>query len=261
MKRPYIKKIGEFNGFKAFYVNGYYLRKFYDKEFTNFGTNKYFDFIPKNEVWIDYENGNKEAEYFLDNFFAIQKELKKGKTYDEAVKIANILEKRQRDKSQALKKIKSKPKKDILKHIHKKQIFKKYTKNLKIWIVRGDLVRSLYFLDYTEGGHDKVYKFVPKNEVWIDDDVYKKEIPFVLVHELHERYLMSKGWVYDSEGIGVFTRKARKGTKSAHFAAEKLETWCRNHPKKVKDALIKEINNNEKFIKASNNSKIRKPKK
>lgn len=246
MKKPYIKKIGKFGEFNVFYVNGYWIRKHLDKEFTNFGHNQYFHFIPKYELWIDFENGKTEAHYFIDNFLIIQRELKKGKTYDEAIKIANHYEKTERLKSKIIKKlVKEKNKEKILKKIHKKRIFKKYNPKLKIWIIRGDLVRSLFFLDFTEGGHDQVYDFVPKGEVWIDDDVYKKEIPYVLIHELHERYLMTKGWIYDSGGIGVFSRKAKKGEKSAHFEAEKLETWCRNNPKETMKKLIFEIKRNK----------------
>jgi len=246
MKKPYLKKIGRFSGYNVWSVNGYWIRKNYDKEFTNFGSSRYFDFIPKNELWIDYENGKKEARYFIDNFFVIQRELKKGKSYDQAVKIANQYEKKERNKSkfmQRLNKIKEKEK--LLKKVYRKQLFSKYTKNIKIWLVKGEIVRSLFYIDFTEGGHDKVYDFVPKNEIWIDDDVYKKEIPYVLVHELHERQLMGKGWVYDSRGVGVFSRAAEKGVKSAHFDAERVEDYCRNHPKEVKKILVKEIKLND----------------
>jgi hypothetical protein len=246
VKKPYIKKIGKFGGYNVFYVNGYFIRKNHDKEFTNFGSMRYFKFIPKNEFWIDYENGKKEARYFIENFIIIQRELKNGKSYNQAVKTANEHEKKERNKSKFLQKIKKiKQKDEILNKVYKKQLFTKYSKKIKIYSVRGDLVRSLFFIDFTEGGHDKVYKFIPANEVWIDDDVYKKEIPYILIHELHERYLMGKGWVYDSGGIGVFSRKAEKGKKSAHFEAEKLEEYSRDHPKEVKKILIKEIKNND----------------
>ena len=241
MKKPYLKKIGDFNGYKVYYVNGYYIRKNLDKEFTNFGSDRYFKFIPKHELWIDYENGKKEARYFIDNFFIIQRELKKGVSYNDAVNIANRHEGYERSKSKYIQKIKKlREKEDIVKKVYKKRIFSKYTKHIKIWLVKGDMVRTLFFIDFTEGGHDKVYHFVPKNEIWIDDDVYKKEIPYVLVHELHERYLMCLGWKYDSGGVGFFSRKAKKGEKSAHFEAEKVEAYCRDHPKKVKQILVKD---------------------
>ncbi|MBI4116480.1 hypothetical protein HY449_01930 [Candidatus Pacearchaeota archaeon] len=252
MKKPYIKKIAEIAGFKIWYVNGYWIRKNLDPAFTNFGGHRHFEFIPKDELWIDKENGRTEAHYFIENFLAIQRELKKGETYPEAVETANKIEIRERNRSKFLKKIrKIKVKEKILKKIYKKPLFGKYTKNLKIKIVRGNLVRSLFYLDFTGGGHDKIYSFIPEDEIWIDDDVYKKERALVLIHELHERALMSKGWPYASTGQKVFTRKKQTEKRSAHFAAEGLEYWCRNHPKSIKRILLREIRENERLIKKS----------
>ncbi len=252
MKKPYIKKIAEISGFKFWYVNGYWIRKNFDPAFTNFGGNRYFSFIPKDELWIDKENGRREAHYFIRNFLAIQRELKKGKTYPEAVETANKMELRERNRSKFLKKIrKIKIKEKILKRIYKKPLFEKYTENIKIKIVRGNLVRSLFDLDFTGGGHDKIYSFIPENEIWIDDDVYKKEIAVVLIHELHERVLMSKGWPYAPKGQKIFVKRGNARGKSAHFAAEDLEFWCRNHPKSIKKILLREIRENERLIKKS----------
>ena len=249
MKKPYMKKITRMGGYTFWYVNGFYIRNHLDPEFGNFGSSKYFDFIPKDEYWIDYENGDKEARYFIDNFLTIQREVKKGTPYRKAVKISNSLEKTERGKRKLLEKLRRiKIKSKLLEKIHKKQLFTKYTKNLKIWLVRGDLVRSLFFVDYAQGGHGFVYKFVPIDEVWIDDDLYYKEIPFVLIHELHERHLMSKGWPYDSQAIGVFSRKGDVKGKSAHFNAEDIEIKCRKNKKLTKTTLIREIRKNEKVF-------------
>lgn len=249
--KVYIKKIGEVSGFNFWYVNGFWIRNNLDPGFGNFGYSWYMHFIPKNEFWIDYENGKvKEAQYYIENFLAIQRALKKGKSYKDAIKLANKLEKTERGKSKFMKGIKRiKVEEKILKRIRKKQIFTKYTKNLKIYVVRGDLVRSLFFIDFAQGGHECVYNFVPKNEVWIDDDVYHKEIPYVLIHELHERYLMHKGWPYDPGGVGVFSRSGDIKGRSAHFNAEAVENKCRKNRKLIKKTLIKEIEKNESVSK------------
>lgn len=246
MKKPYVKKIGKFDEYSAWYVDGFWIRNNYDKEFTNLGFRRYFKFIPKNEIWIDYENKNKEAKYFIGHFLTLKRELKKGKSFEKAVSIADEHERSERNKSKSIKELKKiKQKHKILKKIHKKQLFSKYTKKIKIWLVRGDLVRGIFFLNFTEGGHDRVYDFIPKDEIWVDDSLCVSEIPCILVHELHERYLIGKGWIYDSKGIGVFSRKPEKGKKSAHFEAEKVETYCRNHLKDTKKILVKEIRLNE----------------
>jgi hypothetical protein len=252
-RKVYKKKIGDFHGYSVWYVNGYWIRNNLDRDFTNFGSNRLFAFIPEDEFWVDVENGQvKEAKYFFDSFLTIEKAIACGKTHEEAIEIADKLEKTERRKAKFLKDIKKiKVKEKILKKVHKKHIFVNYTEDLKIYIVRGDLVRSLFNVDFTQGGHDKVYNFIPKNEVWIDDDLYKKEIPYVLVHELHERYLMSNGWPYDTAGGGqkVFAKKEDEhGGKSAHFAAEDLEFWCREHPKSVIRIISREIAQNERAI-------------
>ena len=252
MKKPYIKRIAKIAEFGIWSVNGYWIRKNLDPAFTNFGSRRHFAFIPKDEFWIDKENGKIEARYFIENFLAIQRELKKGKSYPEAIETADKVERRERNRSEFLKKIKKiRVKEKILKRVYKKPLFEKYAKNLKIKLVRGNIVRSLFYLDFTEGGHDKIYNFIPENEIWIDDKVYKKERALVLIHELRERALMSKGWPYTPTPQGVFERQNKTGKRSAHFSAENLEYWCRNHPKSIRRILLREIRENEKFMEKS----------
>jgi len=86
------------------------------------------------------------------------------------------------------------------------------------------VVRSVFDIDFTEGGHDYVYEFVPENEVWIDNDVEELERPYVLVHELHERNCMAAGLTYNQ----------------AHTESSRLEYRCRHHPDELHDKLIAE---------------------
>ena len=85
-------------------------------------------------------------------------------------------------------------------------------------------MRSVFDVDFTEGGHDYVYEFVPQNEVWIDNDLEEAERPYVLLHELHERNLMAKGWSYSK----------------AHEDSSKIEYHCRHHPNELHAELAKE---------------------
>ena len=84
----------------------------------------------------------------------------------------------------------------------------------RVWLVSGRLVRSVYFIDFVQGGHDKVYDFVPAGEVWIDDDLLKAEWPYVILHEINERRLMSKGMVYGR----AHKRSSKKELKKLGFA-------------------------------------------
>jgi len=222
MKKPYLKKLCEIGNIKCWIVDGTYVRNHIEKEFTNFGHHYRFKVIPENEFWLDKESADGEERYYLCNVKTIEA-IKKGKSYKEAVEIGEKAEKRERAKSELSKKAGKKQKhgEGILRDIYKNQI-KIPNSDMKVIVVNGEFVRDQFFLDFTEGGHDRVYHFIPKGEIWIDDDVQKKEIKFVLLHEIHERNLMAKGWTYDR----------------AHIDSSCIEGFCRHHPNKV-DKMLK----------------------
>jgi len=233
LKKVYLKKFSKVSGFKVWIVNGKYIRDNIDREFTNYGQYYQFRFIPVDEFWIDKESNPGEERYFIDSMLVMNRLISRGMDSKAASKIANKIERRERSKSKLMKKemeIK-KNKGNILKSIYK-NLIKEYSKGkIKGWVVNGELVRDLFFLDFTEGGHDKVYSFIPNNQVWIDDDLNPSEIKFVLLHEIHERNLMSKGMNYDK----------------AHKSSSKIEYYCRKHPKKLDNCLMKEFKKAEKI--------------
>ena len=244
MKKPYIRKFTEVSGFSVWIVDGKYIRDNIDEEFTNYGQNRRFNFIPANEFWIDKERKSGEEKYYIDSMLVMNRLMAKGISHDEAVKKADAIERRERAKSQLMKKeiaIK-KHKEELLKSIHKKLLKEFSTEKIKVWIVDGEAVRDLFFLDFTEGGHGYVYPFISKDEVWIDNDIRKEEIKFVLLHELHERNLMAKGWCYDTDTkANLKTGKIKKG---AHPDSSKIEYACRRNLKNVDEELKKEIKKN-----------------
>lgn len=229
MKKPYVKKFSTISNFDVWIVDGKYIRENIDEEFTNIGQNYKFKFIPENEFWIDKETVPGEEKYFIDHLIIERRLMKKGYNYNDAVEKADIIEKRERNKSEIMKELKEKRihKQEVLNRIHIK-LLKPYSGKMKIWIVSGELVRDLFFIDFTEGGHDKVYPFIPEGEVWIDDDLNQKERKFVLLHELFERNLMIKGMKYDS----------------AHKKASEIELKCRHNTKILDAELKKAIKNN-----------------
>lgn len=227
IKKAYIKKFSDISGFKVWIVSGKYIRDNINEEFTNFGEHYSFKFIPKNEFWIDKERNPGEEKYFIDSMLAMSRLIAKGISCKDAAKVADRIERKERAKSKLMKnelKIK-KSKRNVIKTVYKSLIKKYSNKKIKIWIVKGELVRDLFFLDFTEGGNDKVYSFIPENEVWIDDDLSLTERKFVLLHELHERNLMSLGKSYDS----------------AHRSSSEIEYFCRKHPKMLEKYIRKEF--------------------
>jgi hypothetical protein len=226
MKKPYKKKIGRFGGFDVWYVDGRYIRENIEEEFVNFAANYRFKFIPKNEFWIDKEfSKTKEWKYYATFLLTRAKLIKNGNSIKKARNLGAIAEQNKRDKNPIIKKLKKLSKEERIKKITKK-IIKKYSNDkIKVFYVNGFLVRSLLFIDFTEGGHDQVYNFVPDGEIWIDDALNPKELKYVLLHEAHERSLMKKGMSYNE----------------AHSHSSKIELHGRNNPESVDKILKKEL--------------------
>lgn len=227
MEKPYLHKLCDIFDFSVWIVDGKYIRANIDKEFSNFGQFYHFKYIPKNEFWLDKEYSPGEEKYFIDNLFVEHRLMKKGKNYLEASTKADFVEKREREKLKTVQALKKFTDENIIKKIHKR-LLKNYSGKVGVWIVNGELVRSIFNINFTEGGHDKVYNFIPDNEVWIDDDVGKREIKFILLHELYERGLMVNGLDYDN----------------AHKKASVLEWHCRHHLEELECKLKEEVKKN-----------------
>ncbi|MCX6750419.1 MAG: hypothetical protein NTZ83_03100, partial [Candidatus Pacearchaeota archaeon] len=144
IKKVYIRKFPEMSGFKIWIVDGKYIRDNIDEEFTNYGQHYSFNFIPKDEFWIDKEMNPGEEKYFIDSMLVMNRLMLKGVENKEAVKIADKIEKRERSKSKLMRrelKIK-KNKGDVTKTVYKYLIKRYSNKKIKIWIVNGELVRD-----------------------------------------------------------------------------------------------------------------------
>ncbi|OGL54088.1 hypothetical protein A3K55_02560 [Candidatus Shapirobacteria bacterium RBG_13_44_7] len=222
MKRPsyYLKKIGHRGQISIWLVDGTLIRKNLDQEFTNFGQYYHFKRIPKNEFWIDHEASPDERRFFIDHLLVEWRLMKNGATYPIALDTANITERSERSRSHDLTKVENRQGIADPAKVHLKKL-KTTKKGLSIWLVDGRLVRSVFDINFTEGGHDLVYPYVPKKEIWIDNDISPDERPFVLLHELFERSLMAKKYSYNP----------------AHRHSSRLEWSCRRHPEKLQIKL------------------------
>lgn len=223
LKPPYLSKAGERGRIMIWIVDGTYVRTHIDEEFTNYGQHYAFKFIPENEFWIDREGAPDELTFFVDHLLLEHRLMAKGVPYDDALESADKAELKERKEAGDVGKLtKGGNLPDPVK-VHL-SLWKHLTSGVSVWIVDGRLVRSVFDVDFTEGGHDHVYEFVPQNEVWIDNDLEEAERPYVLLHELHERNLMAKGWTYDR----------------AHEDSSRLEYHLRHNPEELHPALARE---------------------
>jgi hypothetical protein len=215
MKSPYIQLYKKIGDIKVYIVDGNYVRTHQNIEFTNFAQNARFPkMIPKDEFWLDKQYGNQEYNYFVSHLLAEMAAIKEGKTFSDAYNIGTNVQQQLRmaEKPRPLD----------------KKLWKKID-GLSIFIVRGDVVRDKYNINFTEGGHDLIYKWIPKNEVWLDDDLSLEERSKVLLHELYERDKMSRGIKYPQAHFGSSiieqeyrrTRKLPKKRAFRGFAAIK----------------------------------------
>jgi hypothetical protein len=243
-----IKKIGKRGNINIWLVDGIKIRRDLSEEFTNFGHHFMYSFIPKNEFWIDREHKTGEAKYYIDHMLVEYRLMVRGKSKAYAMDKADIVERKERSKSKLVemgikKEISDK---EIIQKIHK-NLLKEYSRKVKVWIVNGELVRGIFYIDFTEGGHDKVYSFIPRNEIWLDNDLEPKERKFVLLHELHERNLMLKHHDIDIKNGSVETDKNyTKFYGLAHDSASKIEYYCRQHPEKLDKKLKTETDKSNK---------------
>jgi hypothetical protein len=224
IRLPYIKKIENLGRLSVWLVDGSWVRTNLDEEFNSYGHHYTHPAIPENELWVDQEAHPDEQQFFIDHLLVEQRLMAEGKSYEKAVDAADRKERAERHRAGDLKRLTNGGKhlpnpEDV--HV---RLWKKMDNGVFVWIVNGRLVRSGFDIDFTEGGHDHVYEFIPQNEVWIDDDIQEKERPYVLLHELHERNLMTRGWTYEK----------------AHTDSSRLEFQYRHRPDEVHDALSAE---------------------
>jgi hypothetical protein len=224
LKLPYLEKIDEWGNLQVWIVDGSYIRGHIDEEFTNFGQHYSLPSIPKNELWIEKETKTDERQFFIDHLLVEHRLMSQGVPYEKALAEADKVERKERRRAGDVRRLTHHGKElPDGQEVHRR-LWKKLENGLNVWIVNGRLVRSVFDIDFTEGGHDYVYEFVPENEVWIDDAIEEKERGYVLLHELHERNRMASGWPYNK----------------AHAESSLLEYRCRHHPDELHEALAAE---------------------
>jgi hypothetical protein len=235
IKDVYIKKLEPVGNHEVWLVDGDLIRKEFDENFATYDEHYHFPFIPKNEFWIEKTTDPSERHFFISHLINEQWQIAQGKSYTEANARAGLLDKRERMKLACLENSVNKKEttEEILSKVHLK-VWDAFSDIVTVWHVDGKVVRDYFLIEYTEGGHDKVYSFIPKNEVWIEHELPEKEAKFILLHELHERYLMCGG----------------KDYAHAHMGANEVEDRYRDNPEGIDDRILKEARNNTKIMKS-----------
>lgn len=201
--------IGRWGKFTVYLVDDEAIRNSakYAEEFGDYGVNLgrkglatiNFPFIGEHEIWIAKSIKSHERRFIIDNAFSyvrnIHRGIEAGMAYENALKHEQA--NRTKSISYGTRLKRGLPRGNLLhKEIGKKIYVQKYATikdeddSIVIYLVNGEYVRDLYKTDYVEGGHDYVYSWVPLNEIWVDANMQKDEIPVIVLHEFVERTLM-----------------------------------------------------------------------
>jgi|GEM_PF-730731 len=121
----------------------------------------------------------------------------------------------------------------------KKQFYKKLivtyaSGKIKVWLVDGKYIRTNIDIDFTTGGNPKVYKYIPLDEIWIDDQIHPDEINFDIFHEMYESLMIVKGKSYN---------KAHGNTNKLELKFRKQGSVPTNVLTKLGERLAEECDN------------------
>lgn len=176
---PYVKLWGKEGPYAVWLVDGAFVRRELNNDFTDVDQHYHLRQIPPGEIWVDQiikapeiawmaKSGAKEARLMSD-----------GESYARAEGTGEHIERALR-------------KNDPAQHARAKIAKIGDNGHLSIWRVKGEVVRDKYRDSFTLGGHGRVYPWMPKNEIWIEQGAD----PFDAYHELREWNAMGTGMKY-----------------------------------------------------------------
>src|SRR5262245_8418457 len=153
-----------------------------DEEFGNFATKAEFpDLIPDGEIWVGEKNLDREGVFFIADALTRMKLIEEGTPKEQAYTAGLNVERYLREKLTGMKFRGGRPHKRVPRQVYVKRYLTlddvKFP--IEVWQVDGKVVRSFYKTDYTEGGHGYVYRWVPKQQIWIEKDLDRWEFPFI----------------------------------------------------------------------------------
>ena len=185
------KFYNKYGDYKVYLVNGEQVRNISPalNHFANFAIYVDIKEIPEDEIWID---GDLDE---IEKFFAIYTavyELDKIKSEGPKKAHTSALSYNKKIR-EIVDNIKHKPE-NTNESPPKEVYLGRYgiinSEKIVVWIVNGRIVRDIFHCDFQDGGSDFSYKWIPNNEIWIENVIKEKEIPCIIFHEVIERFLM-----------------------------------------------------------------------
>ncbi|MEP7199036.1 MAG: hypothetical protein ABI874_04380 [Chloroflexota bacterium] len=207
----YLRKIRRRQRMDMWIVNGSRVRSHIFDEFLEGGNDQRYRFVPPNEIWIDGSTSVEEFEYALMHELHERHLMQtKGMSYDRAHTESLMVELNARRKMRLLcqqhelkqyympptdvhgtQEIADIGNKIELREVYRYRIGRRGRQT--IWIVDGAHVRRDIFPDFGFSGNDCAYKFIPPNEIWIDNQMDCFELEYQMAHQSVMRAAMVRG--------------------------------------------------------------------
>ncbi len=203
-----LEVLGTYGSVVVWRVDGEVVRAQVNEEFTNWGHHWVIPQIPPQEVWLDREAASEPEEepVYVARALYERALMRHGMRRTAAITQADHYERELRGH-------------DAPRPLYLEALGR--APGVVVWLVSGQAVRDRRDVEFTEGGHDFRYRYIPAGEVWLDDTMEPEDRVFVLLHELNERVLMRQG----------------EGYAEAHAASSKLEQAYRREPAGLAAAL------------------------
>jgi hypothetical protein len=192
MGRPYLSRLLRLPEVTAYLVDGAFIRDTIDVDFTNGAHHFSRDYVPLDEVWIDRDApGTREVEFWLRHQLRERADMAAGASYLDALRRSNRIEKiERREHARELPTDRATAQANV-----RLSIMGRVGRDV-VWLVSGHRVRTLFDVNFTQGGHGLRYRFIPRREIWIDDAAIAREREVIVAHEVHELHLMRQGMRY-----------------------------------------------------------------
>jgi hypothetical protein len=181
--KPIVRQWGSCKGYRVILVDAAWIRDHWDNDFTDFGTT-HFKFIPKEpkQVWVDAATKPSEVKFMAQQAVKEQKLLDSGDNFTRAMTDAEREEQADRKHSAADRaKVKVRQVADY--------------GPVSVWLVDGAAVRAQFSDDFVDGGNGRAYRWMPTNEIWLEDDLGDDQ-DFIELHEITEWNWMGRGEAY-----------------------------------------------------------------
>lgn len=190
-------------GIKIKYVDGFEIRRTIMPSFHFSGKSGEYgcELIPKGEVWVEkeYRDESKQIIQYERLFQKLMKKMsyQKARAYINKFYLKKThplhykIREAKREVSQWIKWLRN-----FSQAYH--MVSQNYLRQLKTYFVNGKNIRSTMDILFVFGGHEFVYEYIPKFEIWLDARQDKRELKYTFFHELYEYQLMKKGMDYDS---------------------------------------------------------------